>query len=76
LLPRDDSGGPEWDAYSQEFGDGGYVVGDKAHLSASGGKDDPIEDDSDEQDEQHRRGTAKSVNAREVPASSKKKAKE
>lgn len=40
LLPRDDSGGPEWDPYTAEFGDGGYVIGDKAHLSAKGGKDD------------------------------------
>lgn len=50
LLPRDDSGGPEWDPYTQEFGDGGYVTGDKAHLSARGGSDDAeLEDEiSDE----------------------------
>lgn len=48
LLPRDDSGGPEWQPYTQEFGDGGYVTGPKAHLMASGGKDDPL--DGDEQD--------------------------
>lgn len=41
LLPRDDSGGPEWDPYTAEFGDGGYVTGEKAHLSARGGRDDP-----------------------------------
>ena len=46
LLPRDDSGGPEWDPYTAEFGDGGYVTGDKAHLSAHGGRDDP--EDADE----------------------------
>lgn len=78
LLPRDDSGGPEWDAYTQEFGDGGYVTGDKAHLSARGGMDDPESPETDEEDEQTRRGTAKSANARasKVPASSKKLSKE
>ena len=45
LLPRDDSGGPEYQPYSQQFGDGGYVTGDKAHLSAKGGVDDPINGD-------------------------------
>ena len=78
LLPRDDSGGPEWDPYTQQFGDGGYVTGDKAHLSASGGSDDPMATEGDEQDEQTRRGPAKSIGAREgkTPASSKKYAKE
>ena len=41
LLPRDDSGGPEFQPYTMEFGDGGYVTGAKAHLSVRGGKDDP-----------------------------------
>lgn len=59
LLPRDDSGGPEWDPYTAEFGDGGYITGDKAHLSARGGRDD--EENEDEQDERYRRGSAKSV---------------
>jgi len=36
LLPRDDSGGPEWEPYTQEWGDGGYVTGPKAHLSPGG----------------------------------------
>lgn len=78
LLPRDDSGGPEWDAYTQEFGDGGYVIGDKEHLSAHGGEDDPESKDGDEEDEQFRRGSAKSIGAREgkVPSSSKKLSKE
>lgn len=78
LLPRDDSGGPEWDPYTAEFGDGGFVTGDKAHLSAKGGKDDPQSADSDEQDAQYRRGTAKSVNRgnSEAPASSKKMSRE
>ena len=29
LLPRDDSGGPEWQPYTQQWGDGGYVTGEK-----------------------------------------------
>lgn len=45
LLPRDDSGGPEYQPYTQEWGDGGYVSGWKAHLSAKGGSDDPEEGD-------------------------------
>lgn len=45
LLPRDDSGGPDWDPYSSEFGDGGYVTGDKQHLSAHGGSEDKEERD-------------------------------
>lgn len=40
LLPRDDSGGPGFDPYTAEFGDGGRVTGAKAHLSVSGGSDD------------------------------------
>lgn len=77
LLPRDDSGGPEWDAYTQQFGDGGYVTGDKAHLAArDGGPDDP--ETEDEVDEQNRRGSAKAVSKveRQVPSSLKKLAKE
>jgi hypothetical protein len=42
LLPRDDSGGPEWMPYTAEWGDGGYVTGEKAHLSARGGRDDDL----------------------------------
>ena len=45
LLPRDDSGGPEWMPYTQQWGDGGYVTGEKAHLSARGGMDDDISED-------------------------------
>ena len=45
LLARDDSGGPEWAPYTQEWGDGGYVTGEKAHLSAHGGRDDDMEGD-------------------------------
>ena len=47
LLPRDDSGGPEWQPYTQEFGDGGYVTGMKSHLTPRGpGRgDDSLEGD-------------------------------
>ena len=42
LLPRDDSGGPDFQPYTQQFGDGGYVTGgDKQHLSARGGSISP-----------------------------------
>jgi len=47
LLPRDDSGGPEWQPYTQMWGDGGYVTGEKAHLSVRGGRDD--DESGDEQ---------------------------
>lgn len=43
LMARDDSGGPEYDPYTQEFGDGGNVIGAKPHLSVSGGTADQIE---------------------------------
>ena len=77
LLPRDDSGGPEWDAYTAQFGDGGYVTGDKEHLAARDGGPEDAETE-DEVDEQTRRGSAKTVSksGRDVPASSKKLAKE
>lgn len=39
LMARDDSGGPDWDPHTGQFGDGGYVTGgsEKGHISASGG---------------------------------------
>lgn len=40
LLGRDDSGGPEFDPYTAEFGDGGYTTGEKSHLSVTGGSAD------------------------------------
>lgn len=44
LLGRDDSGGPEYQPYTAQFGDGGFVTGgDKKHLSVSGGKTDEQE---------------------------------
>ncbi len=39
LLPRDNSGGIDFDPHTAQFGDAGYVTGAKAHLSASGGGD-------------------------------------
>lgn len=45
LLPRDDSGGPDYEGYTAEFGDSGFVQGAKAHLSAHGGSDDAEEQD-------------------------------
>lgn len=47
LLPRDDSGGFEFNPYTAEFGDGGRVTGDKAHLSARGGSEEPEEEDEE-----------------------------
>lgn len=43
LMARDDSGGPEWDPYTQEFGDGQLKIGSKPWLSAKGGEAEPIE---------------------------------
>lgn len=39
LMARDDSGGPEYDPHTAQFGDGGYVTGgdEKGHISAKGG---------------------------------------
>lgn len=45
LLPRDDSGGPDWEPRTAMFGDGGDVTGAKAHLSARGGEGDREEGD-------------------------------
>ena len=48
LLPRDDSGGPDYQPVAAQFGMGGFVSGgDKKHLSVSGGKLD--EQDGTEQ---------------------------
>jgi hypothetical protein len=45
LLPRDDSGGPGFEAYTAEFGDGGRVTGAKSHLSVTGGGSDSMSGD-------------------------------
>ena len=47
LLPRDDSGGPEFAPYTAEFGDGGYSTGPKAHLSPRGYSEQPKERDEE-----------------------------
>lgn len=40
LLPRDNSGGIDYEPHTGQFGDGGYVQGGaKSHLSVSGGSD-------------------------------------
>lgn len=45
LMARDDSGGPDWDPHTAQFGDGGFVVGEdeKGHLSAKNGAQHEIE---------------------------------
>lgn len=80
LLARDDSGGPDWEGYAAQFGDGGYVIGDKAHLSASGGKDDEMEGDEVSENTRtagYDRAASSTKDASpEAPAISKKRAKE
>lgn len=72
LLPRDDSGGPEYDPYTAAFGDGGFVQGAKAHLSASGGSDDAMLSD-EESDKPRLRNKNPATDA---PAKSKRMARE
>lgn len=55
LLPRDDSGGPDWDPRTAEFGDGGKVTGEKAHLSVRGGGSDRTKGDEIDRSERKRR---------------------
>lgn len=39
LLPRDNSGGPDYEPYTEQFGDGGMVKGEsKPHLGPGKGK--------------------------------------
>lgn len=73
LLPRDDSGGPDFNAYTMEFGDSGYVTGDKAHLSARGGKDDPVV--LDEQSEMPRARAANAATRGKLESAPKAPAK-
>ena len=42
LLGRDDSGGPDFQPRTAQFGDGGEITGAKKHLSARGGEDDEL----------------------------------
>lgn len=73
LLGRDDSGGPDYQPYTAEFGDGGFVHGEKAHLSAHGGSDDSlIGDEQDSMEPMRQSSKSVAVNA---PASSKKNAR-
>lgn len=83
LLGRDDSGGPDFDPYNQQFGDGGFVTGGKAHLNPGGrgGKDDATQGDEISQEPREREYQAqvkgdKKSNAGDVPAKSKRLAKE
>ena len=52
LQPRDDSGGPEDSPYTAAFGDGGFVTGEKSHLTT--GMIDDNEMDLDMQTSQPR----------------------
>ena len=54
LLPRDDSGGPGFESYTAEFGDGGRVTGAKSHLSATGGGSDMMKGDEIDRSERRR----------------------
>jgi len=74
LLARDDSGGPDYQPYTAEFGDGGFVSGEKAHLSAHGGVDD--DDVGDEMDSTEKARERSGSVAAKAPASSKKYSKE
>lgn len=72
LQARDDSGGPDYSPYTAEFGDGGFVQGPKAHLSAKGGSDD--EEAGDEQSERPRasdKGSFKTKSNSETSAPSR-----
>jgi hypothetical protein len=73
LLPRDDSGGGDFQPYTGQFGDGGFVTGGaKRHLSVSGGDEDRL--DGDEQaSTTAARNRAKGGDA---PASSRRRALE
>jgi hypothetical protein len=59
LLPRDDSGGPNFQPYTQAFGDGGRVTGAKKHLSVTGGEDDPVVGDEQDSRESRRNKDAR-----------------
>lgn len=47
LLPRDDSGGPEFEPHTAAWGDGGKVTGPKGHLSATSGPEAAKTDDEE-----------------------------
>jgi len=72
LLPRDDSGGPEFQPYTAQFGDGGFVHGEKAHLSVTGGERPPLDGDMRDSTEKARERNK----GEKGPASSRKLARE
>lgn len=74
LLARDDSGGPDYQPYTAAFGDGGFVHGEKPHLSTGAGMEDEVIGDEQDSLEAGREKNA-SV-ASKAPASSKKEARE
>ena len=72
LLARDDSGGPDYQPYTAAFGDGGFVVGEKPHLSTGAGEEDEPDGDEINSTEAARN---KNVSPK-APKSSTKEAKE
>lgn len=82
LLARDDSGGPDYQPYTAQFGDGEFKQGAKPHLSADGGgKADPLDgterDQAYTRSEGYRRAGGQTQLANDMaPASSKARAKE
>lgn len=78
LMARDDSGGPDYNPYTAQFSDGGFVQGAKAHLSASGGSDDAMEG-SEQSDKPRTSGYDKIAGSKPAnsanPSSAEKKAR-
>jgi hypothetical protein len=66
LRARDNSGGLDFEPYTAEFGDGGRVTGDKAHLSARGGGDTEEPMTERKMGEKGQRGRAKPKNSGEM----------
>jgi hypothetical protein len=67
LLPRDDSGGYDYQPRTAQWDDGAEKVGEKAHLSVSGGKEESVrgtEQDSTSRARDRNSGEAGSVGAR------------
>src|SRR5258708_28037378 len=80
LLPRDDSGGPEWDGYTAEWGDGGYSVGEneKGHLHTDAGRQHPQAEDevsAEPREKAAKRAEGIGTQSPPTPASSKRNAK-
>ena len=68
LLPRDDSGGPDFDPYTQEFGDGGFVQGqdEKHHLAATDDGQHAEEEDEPSHEPRARAALAAEPRSRKV----------